>query len=46
MPQLAVSTVFAGSPRPDVLIPSGPGPDGSLEIPEEERQRAVSQLEG
>ena len=46
MPQLAISTVFAGSPKPDVLIPSGPGPDGSLEIPEEERQRAVSQLQG
>lgn len=46
MPQLALSTVFAGSPKPDVLVPSGPGPAGSLEIPEAERQRAVSQLEG
>ena len=46
MPQLALSTVFAGSPKPDVLVPSGPGPAGSLEIPETERQRAVSQLEG
>ena len=46
MPQLALSTVFAGSPKPDVLVPSGPGPAGSLEIPETERQRAVNQLQG
>jgi hypothetical protein len=45
-PQLALSTVFAGSPKPDVLVPSGPGPAGSLEIPETERQRAVNQLQG
>ncbi|MFM9077298.1 MAG: LCP family protein [Solirubrobacterales bacterium] len=44
MPQLALSPIFAGSPTPDVLVPSGPGPDGSLEIPVEERQRAVAQL--
>jgi LCP family protein required for cell wall assembly len=46
MPQLALSTAFAGSAEPDVLIPSGPGPGGSLEIPLEERQRAARKLEG
>ena len=46
MPQLALSTVFAGSPKPDVLVPSGPGPAGSLDIPESERQRAVEALRG
>jgi LCP family protein required for cell wall assembly len=46
MPQLALSSVFAGTPKPDVLIPSGNGPDGSLEIPVEERRRAARQLEG
>ncbi len=46
MPQLALSSVFAGNAKPDVLIPSGPGPDGSLEIPVEERQRAARKLEG
>lgn len=45
LPQLALSTVFAGSSDPDVLIPSGPGPGGSLEIPESERQRAARALE-
>ncbi len=46
LPQLALSTVFAGSSQPDVLIPSGNGPGGSLEIPESERQRAAAALEG
>jgi LCP family protein required for cell wall assembly len=46
MPQLALSSVFAGNAKPDVLIPSGPGPGGSLEIPVEERQRAARALEG
>jgi LCP family protein required for cell wall assembly len=46
MPQLALSSIFAGSPKPDVLVPSGPGPDGSLEISVEERQRAVAALQG
>lgn len=46
MPQLALSTAFAGSAKPDVLVPSGPGPAGSLEIPIEERQRAARELEG
>lgn len=45
LPQLALSTVFAGSSPPDVLIPSGNGPGGSLEIPESERQRAAAELE-
>jgi LCP family protein required for cell wall assembly len=46
MPQLALSSVFAGQAEPDVLVPSGPGPAGSLEIPLEERQRAARSLEG
>lgn len=46
MPQLALSTVFAGSSEPDVLVPSGAGPGGSLEIPESERQRAAKNLGG
>jgi LCP family protein required for cell wall assembly len=46
LPQLALSTVFAGSSEPDVLVPSGSGPGGSLEIPESERQRAAAELEG
>lgn len=46
MPQLALSSVFAGSAEPDVLAPSGSGPGGSLEIPVEERQRAARTLEG
>ena len=46
MPQLALSTAFAGSAEPDVLIPSGNGPGGSLEIPLEERERAARKLEG
>ena len=45
MPQLALSSVFAGDSKPDVLLPSGPGPGGSLEIPESERQRAVKALQ-
>jgi hypothetical protein len=45
MPQLALSSIFAGDSKPDVLIPSGSGPGGSLEIPESERQRAVRQLQ-
>lgn len=45
LPQLALSTVFAGSSPPDVLVPSGNGPAGSLEIPESERQRAARELE-
>ncbi|MFA9401343.1 MAG: hypothetical protein ACERKT_09595, partial [Acidobacteriota bacterium] len=46
MPQLALSSAFAGSAEPDVLIPSGSGPGGSLEIPVEERRRAARALEG
>ncbi len=46
MPQLALSSIFAGSGKPDVLVPSGNGPAGSLEIPLEERQRAARKLEG
>ncbi|MBK5110882.1 MAG: LCP family protein [Thermoleophilia bacterium] len=46
MPQLGLSSIFAGSSEPDVLVPSGPGPGGSLEIPVEERRRAARALEG
>ena len=45
MPQLALSSIFAGDSKPDVLIPSGPGPGGSLEIPDSERRRAARALE-
>jgi len=45
LPQLALSSVFASSSQPDVLVPSGNGPAGSLEIPESERQRAAHDLE-
>ena len=45
MPQLALSSIFAASSPPDVLIPSGAGPGGSLEISDSEKQRAVRQLE-
>ena len=45
MPQLALSSIFATSSPPDVLLPSGAGPGGSLEVSESERQRAVNQLE-
>ena len=45
LPQLALSSVFASSSKPDVLVPSGNGPAGSLEIPESERQRAAAALE-
>ena len=45
MPQLALSSIFAGSSAPDVLLPSGSGPGGSLVISESEKQRAVRKLE-
>ena len=45
MPQLALSSIFAGSSPPDVLVPSGAGPGGSLEISDAEKQRAVNKLE-
>ena len=45
MPQLALSSIFATSSPPDVLLPSGAGPGGSLEVSESEHQRAVNQLE-
>lgn len=44
MPQLALSSIFAGSSAPDVLLPSGSGPGGSLVISESEKQRAVRKL--
>jgi LCP family protein required for cell wall assembly len=44
MPQLVVAGVIGGGSNPDVLKPSGPGPGGSLIVPESERQRALHHL--
>ncbi len=50
MPQLILSSVIGGSSTnvlcTRVPTPCGPGPLGSTEVPESERQRAVKQLEG
>ena len=46
MPQLALSSVFAGTGDTAVLEPSGFGPGGTLIASPEEIQRAVAQLEG
>lgn len=46
MPQLALSSVFAGTGDTDVLEPSSFGPGGTLIASPEEIQRAVAQLEG
>jgi hypothetical protein len=44
MPQLVIAATISGGSNPDVLKPSGPGPGGSLIIPESERQRALHRL--
>jgi LCP family protein required for cell wall assembly len=50
MPQLILSSVIGGSSTnvlcAEVHTPCSPGPLGSTEVPESERQRAVKQLEG
>jgi LCP family protein required for cell wall assembly len=46
MPQLALSSVFAGSGDTDVLEPSSFGPGGTLVVTPGERQRAAAKLEG
>jgi LCP family protein required for cell wall assembly len=50
MPQLILSSVIGGSSTnvlcAEVATPCSPGPLGSTEVPESERQRAVNQLEG
>jgi LCP family protein required for cell wall assembly len=50
MPQLILSSVIGGSGTnvlcAEVPTPCSPGPLGSTEVPESERQRAVKQLEG
>ncbi len=51
LPQLVLSTVFAGSGTTDVLCGADPmpcsfGPGGSIVVPESERQRATKQLLG
>ena len=47
MPQLILSAAIGGSGDTDVLCSKGecpPGPDGSLEVPESARRRAVDRL--
>ncbi len=44
MPQLVIASIIGGASNPDVLVPSGAGPGGSLIVPESERQRAVHKL--
>lgn len=51
MPQLVLSTAVAGSGSTDVLCAGlnsgcGAGPDGSIEVPDSERRRAVKALQG
>jgi hypothetical protein len=50
MPQLILSSVIGGSSTnvlcARVPTPCSPGPLGSTEVPQSERQRAVKQLEG
>jgi LCP family protein required for cell wall assembly len=44
MPQLVIASAIGGDQKPNVLIPSGSGPAGSLLISESERERAVQKL--
>ena len=46
LPQLAFAAVFGGSSKTTVLRPSGPGPEGSLFVPQENCARAVRRLTG
>jgi LCP family protein required for cell wall assembly len=49
MPQLVLSAAIGGSGKADVLCAHGecpPGPEGSVEVPETTRQRAVHRLLG
>lgn len=44
MPQLVLASIIGGNSETEVLEPSGPGPGGSLIVPDEERQAAVDKL--
>jgi hypothetical protein len=44
MPQLVIASAIGGDQKPNVLIPSGPGPAGSLTISEGAREQAVRRL--
>ena len=44
MPQLVLAAAIGGDSDPALLEPSGPGPAGSLIIPQEECQQAVEQF--
>jgi LCP family protein required for cell wall assembly len=44
LPQLVLDSAIGGNEKPRVLIPSGPGPAGSLMISTAERERAVRRL--
>jgi LCP family protein required for cell wall assembly len=44
MPQLVLASIIGGNSDTEILEPSGPGPGGSLIIPEEERQEAADKL--
>jgi hypothetical protein len=46
MPQLVLAAAIGGDSDPALLEPSGPGPAGSLIIPQEECQRAVEKFLG
>jgi LCP family protein required for cell wall assembly len=46
MPQLAFAAVIGGGSKTTVLRPSGPGPEGSLFVPQENCARAVRRLTG
>ncbi|MGH2988636.1 MAG: LCP family protein [Solirubrobacterales bacterium] len=44
MPQLVLASIIGGNSETEILEPSGPGPGGSLIVPDEERQAAVDKL--
>jgi LCP family protein required for cell wall assembly len=46
LPQLVMSSVIGGDSRPSLLVPSGPGPGGSLIISQAQRERKVKKLLG
>lgn len=46
LPQLAISIGIGGSAKDRVLMPSGPGPDGSIIIDQAECERAVERFLG
>lgn len=46
LPQLAIAAIFGGKGETNVLKPSGPGPSGSLLIPQGECREKVEELTG